>query len=129
MGQRYLADSNVIIDHTAGLLPAASGDFLEDVFNKEFLVSVIVKIEVLGFDHVVTKLEAMERFLNSGIDLPLDESITNECILLRRRHKKLKLPDAIIAATAKVHSLILLTNNAKDFANIKRLKVLNPYDL
>jgi len=129
MGQRYLADSNVIIDYTAGLLPASSGDFLEDIFNEEFLISVIVKIEVLGFDHVFNKLEAMERFLNSGTDLPLDETITNECILLRRRHKKLKLPDAIIAATAKVHGLILLTNNAKDFANIKSLKILNPYDL
>ena len=39
-----------------------------------------------------------------------------------------KLPDAIIAATAINHNLILITRNVADFKKITRLKVLNPYD-
>jgi predicted nucleic acid-binding protein len=43
--------------------------------------------------------------------------------------KKIKTPDAIIAATAIALNAILLTNNEKDFQGIKRLKVLNPQKL
>jgi len=39
------------------------------------------------------------------------------------------LPDAVIAATAIVNNSVLLTNNVKDFANIKGLKVINPHHL
>ncbi len=37
------------------------------------------------------------------------------------------LPDAIIAATALAQGLTLITNNEKDFNNIKGLKIVNPF--
>lgn len=129
MGKRYLIDSNVIIDYTASLLPQQGSDFVENLFNQDFLISVAVKIEVLGFDDVPDKLIAMEEFINSATVLPLNENVTNQTILLRRKHKKLKLGDAIIGATALANNLIIISRNTKDFDNIEGLECINPYDL
>ncbi len=46
-----------------------------------------------------------------------------------RRNKKVKTPDAIIAATALAHGFTLITNNEKDFNSIKDLKIINPFKL
>ncbi|MBL7803801.1 MAG: hypothetical protein JNL02_08720 [Saprospiraceae bacterium] len=46
-----------------------------------------------------------------------------------RRSFKIKLPDAIIAATALVHELDLVTRNREDFSKISNLTVLNPYEI
>ena len=119
----------MIIDYTGSLLPTKGSDFVEQLFNADFLISVAVKIEVLGFDDVPTKLEAMEEFVETAKILPLDEAVTKQTILLRRKHKKLKLGDAIIAATALVNSLIIISRNRKDFDNIEGLECIDPYSL
>jgi hypothetical protein len=129
MGPRYLIDSNVIIDYTALRLPQKGSDFVEQLFNSDFLISVVVKIEVLGFDDVPEKLLAMEEFVNTAILLPLDEAVMKQAILLRRKYKKLKLGDSIIAATAIVYNLVLISRNTKDFENIEGLEVINPHNI
>ena len=48
--------------------------------------------------------------------------------ILLRQQRRVKLPDAIIAATALVHGLPLLTRNTADFQNIVGLAVLNLHD-
>jgi len=58
--------------------------------------------------------------------LDLTENVVDECISIRKKHK-IKLPDAIIAATAFVYDLILITLNTSDFKNIEGLVVMNPY--
>lgn len=63
MGQSYLIDSNVLIDYASGRIPAACTGFIEQVFEQQLLISVIVKIEVLGFDDIPGKVEAMEEFV------------------------------------------------------------------
>ena len=42
---------------------------------------------------------------------------------------KLKLGDALIAATALVYDLVIVTRNTKDFQNIAGLEYLNPHEL
>ncbi len=71
----------------------------------------------------------MEEFINTATVLPLDEDVTKQAILLRRNYKKIKLGDAIIAATAIVHNLTLISHNTKDFINIEGLKVVDIYKL
>lgn len=78
MGQGYLIDSNVIIDYTACRLPQKGSDFAEQIFNTGFIISVAVKIEVLGFTDVPSKLQAMEEFINMATVLPLDEAVTKQ---------------------------------------------------
>jgi predicted nucleic acid-binding protein len=129
MGKRFLIDSNVLIDYTALRLPQKGSDFVEYIFDTDFLISVAVKIEVLGFNDVPSKMAGMELFVNNATVLPLDEAITKQTIVLRREHKKLKLGDAIIAATAIIHNLTLITRNTIDFKNISNITVINPFDI
>lgn len=129
MEQRYLIDSNVIIDYAANRLPHKGSDFVEHIFDSDFTISVTVKIEVLGFADIPDKMKGMEDFLSTANILPLDEAVTYKTISLRRLHKKLKLGDAIIAATALVYNLTLLTRNLSDFKNIPELRLIDPHSL
>lgn len=58
----------------------------------------------------------------------LVSSVTDKSIDIRRVYKT-KLPDTIIAATALVNNLILVTRNISDFKNIDRLQLINPYEV
>jgi predicted nucleic acid-binding protein len=58
----------------------------------------------------------------------ISANVIAHCVALRKG-KKIKTPDAIIAATALAYGYILITANEKDFANIKGLKLINPYKL
>ena len=71
----------------------------------------------------------IEEFINLANILPLDKEITKKTIELRRNYRKLKLGDAIISATTVIHQLILITDNTKDFINIKGLRIVNPHNL
>jgi len=71
----------------------------------------------------------IEEFVSLATILPLDEKVTKIAIELRRNNRKLKLGDVIIGATAIVHELILITNNTKDFKNIKGLPTIDPHSL
>ena len=46
--------------------------------------------------------------------IPLDDIIAGEAVELRRRHR-MKLPDAIVWASARVEHRLLVTRNEKDF--------------
>jgi hypothetical protein len=45
-----------------------------------------------------------------------------------RKQYKLKLPDAIIAATDLIYDLTLITRNTKDFQNIPGIATVNPWE-
>ena len=129
MGQKYLIDTNVISHLFANRLPDKSRNFLTEVLNTNFIISVAVEIEVLTFHDNPEKMPMIEEFISLATILPLDKEITKKAIEIRRKHRKLKLGDTIIAATAIVHKLVLLTNNVKDFNNIKGLKIVDSFDI
>jgi len=58
----------------------------------------------------------------------LNRDIARVTIALRKDHK-IKLGDAIIAATALVNNLTIITRNIVDFKNIEGLKLLNPFEI
>lgn len=60
--------------------------------------------------------------------LGIEESIIQETIRIRKNYN-LKLPDALIAATAMVYKLTLVADNDKDFLRIPSLKYLNPKEV
>lgn len=129
MGQpQYLIDTNVVIDYLAGKLPAAGMAFVDGVINDRPQLSVITKIELLGYPLIGAPAQVLIDFVNDSDVLQLTEDVADRCIVLWKAHK-IKLPDALIAATALVNNLTLLTRNTTDFKNISGLRVINPYDL
>ena len=92
------------------------------------IVSVITKIEVLGFNTSDNHYQILTNLMNDTSILDLTNNIVDTSIYLRKNHK-IKLPDAIIAATALVYELTLISRNVVDFKNIKGLKVVDPYNL
>ena len=128
MGQRFLIDTNVIIDYTSNLIPDNGTAFVENIFNTAFNTSVVVKIEVLGYNDVLAKMQLLEEFLSSATIFPLDDAVILKTIELRRI-KKIKLGDAVIAATALVYNLVIITRNTADFNNITGLTCIDPHTL
>ncbi len=128
MGQKFLMDTNIIIDYTADKLDNEASDFVENIFNTDFTISVIAKIEVLSYNEVQQKMQLLEEFLQTATVLPLNEAITQQTIMLKRQHK-MKLGDAVIAATALVYNHTLITRDFNDFKNIKGLTLINPWQL
>lgn len=57
----------------------------------------------------------------------LTTEVVNKCVAIRRS-RKIKTPDAVIAATAIVHDLTLITNDS-DFDSIDGLRILKPGDI
>ncbi len=126
MEQKYLVDSNVIIDYIGNALPEKSLLKLDKCFNNSFNISFISKIEVLGFNGQNDELEKLKQFIDLAKVYYVDESILDKTIELRKNYR-IKLPDAIIAASAITHNFVLLIRNIDDFKNIKTLEITNPY--
>ena len=60
--------------------------------------------------------------------LEISPEVITQCVMLRKS-KKIKIPDAIIAATAIVYKLTLITRNISDFKNIAGLIMIDPYNM
>lgn len=125
----YLLDTNAVINYLDASLPIAGMQLLNTVVDDEPIISVVTKIETLGFNFKVVEEEAIiETFINGSTILDLNNDIVNKTIAIRKS-KKIKLPDAIIAATALVYGLVLISRNTSDFKNIEGLQVIDPYSL
>jgi hypothetical protein len=129
MGQRYLIDTNVISHLFANRLPDAGKEFVKNIINTDFIISVAVEIEILTYHDIPDKMPLIEDFVSLATILPLDKAVTKKAIELRRYNKKMKLGDAIIAATALVHGLVLITNNTKYFTHIQDIVIIDPHTI
>ena len=123
MGKKYLIDTNALIEYTGDLLPEKAHSFISGIIDEQFIISVINKIEVLGYN---TAGKDIEDFIELADVIELTGDITSKTIELRKVYKT-KLPDAIIAASAIVNNLTIITRNTKDFEKIEGLKVINPH--
>ena len=129
MGADFLVDTNTGIDFLNGKLPTASTYWLQQLLDSQRLIlSVIVRIELLSWAGDAADMQLLEDFIAVATVLPLDEPVIEQTIRLRQQHR-VKLPDAIIAATALAHGLTLVTRNTADFQALGGLLVINPHDV
>lgn len=124
---QYLIDTNAVIDYLGNKLPPQGMAFMNHVVDSIPIVSVITKIEVLGFNASRQYHNILSDFLNDAVVLSLTDAIVESSILLRRE-RKIKLPDVIIAATALSFNIQLITRNVRDFEQIEGLHIVNPWD-
>jgi predicted nucleic acid-binding protein len=114
MGKGYLIDSNIVIGYLDNKIPEKGMDFLNVIIDEIPNVSVITKIEVLRFNAPEKAYKILMGFMESSRVYDLNNAVVDRTILLGKNHK-IKFPDAIIAATAMVYDLTLLTRNVSDF--------------
>lgn len=122
----YLVDSNVLIDYVAERFKKEQLKSLDILFDEAIRISVITKVEVLGYNGEMDEEAKMIQFLDYSDIISLTEDIVEQTISLKKSIK-IKTPDAIIAATALVNNYTLITNNTADFKRIQGLKLFNPY--
>jgi len=112
-GIKYLLDTNIIIgmyQHNQAVIDLFQNN---ETAITECAYSNITRMELLGFPEI-TELEnqAIKNLLSMMQCLNLNPAIENTTINLKQQHR-IKLPDAIIAATAITHQLKLLTLDKK----------------
>jgi predicted nucleic acid-binding protein len=115
-------DTNILIDHLNGIPSARSVIGLYPARS----ISVVTQIEVLV--GIKPDTEARTRALLKSFDIiPITSEVVEAAALLRRT-SKLKLPDAVILATAQSLGCVLVTRNTRDFAR-NDPNILVPYEI
>jgi predicted nucleic acid-binding protein len=107
---KALFDTNILIDYLNGIPQAR--DELARFTDKA--ISTITWMEVM-VGATPANAAATRAFLSSFQSLPIDGSVAERAVVIRQTHR-VRLPDAIIWATAQVHSRLLVTRNSKNFA-------------
>ena len=121
MGVKYIWDTNTAIYFLQQQFPPQAEKFIDDLLKEDQpCISAITEIELLCWKTATEKdLEVLKNFINDARVIKTAD--------IRKQHK-IKLPDAIIAATALVYDLTLITRNTKDFENIPGLASINPWE-
>jgi len=122
----YLIDTNAIIDYLESKLPEKSNLLLDNI---KFQLSVISRVELLAWPKATeNQIKLLTEFITASHIFDFDEPVILKSIEIRKKYH-IKLPDAIIAATAIANKLTLVTRNISDFSKISDLKLLDPYHL
>lgn len=108
-----LVDSDVLVDHLRGHRQLVRG-------NDTLHVSAITRAEL--FSGRQPEERRIRRLLEAMIDIPVDSPIAERAGRIRRT-SPVRLPDALIAATAIERRLVLVTRNVRDFEGIQGLRI------
>ena len=118
---KALFDTNILIDYLNGIPDAAK----EIGRYSEKAISLVTWMEIMvgttAQDEAVIKA-----FLSQFELLPIDSTVSAEAVTIRRT-RRIKLPDAIILATARTSGRLLITRNTKDFPAGLDVDVRMPY--
>lgn len=109
---RILVDSDVFVDHLRGHRRFVPG---RDTVH----YSSVTRAEL--FAGRATQEAVVRRLLEAFVELPVDRPVAERAGRLRRK-ADIRLPDALIAATALEHRLVLVTRNTRDFAPVTGLR-------
>ena len=105
-----LFDTNILIDHLNGIVKATR----ELRLSNDPAISMITWIEVMTGASGPDEEAILRAFLLNFECLPVSSAVAERAALVRRQ-MKIKMPDAIILATAEVAGRELVTRNVKDF--------------
>jgi hypothetical protein len=123
---RWLLDTNAVIDAFAGkadavkALAKARSDAVEWVGY-----SAMTRLEILGFAALSAADEkGLRELLAEFTEVHIAPAVIDEAIRVRKAIR-IKIPDAIIAATALVHQAEVVSRNTTDFRGVAGLKVID----
>ena len=109
---KALLDTNILIDYLSGIKAAKA----ELALYPDKAISVITWMEVQVGVHTGAEGDqtVIDQFLSKFTVVPIDMAVSARAVALRQK-TRIKLPDAIIWATAQVENRLLVTRNSKDF--------------
>jgi predicted nucleic acid-binding protein len=122
----YLLDSNVIIGYLAERIPVSGMQVISAIVDQTPHISVISQIEVLRYNDTPENEAVLNDFIANSVIHSLSPAVIRHTIELCKR-SRIKLPDAIIAATALTENYVLVTRNIDDFKYITGIKLLDPW--
>lgn len=121
-----LFDSSAIILYFNDALSTESFFLIKQAIDdRTGAISVITRAEVLAWpSHTAQSIELASAGMLGFEQIDVDPAIADEAARIRRECN-LKLPDALIAATAKLRGLAVVTANMRDFERVAQLKVIS----
>jgi len=114
---QYLLDTNIVIYYFNGL---TDDERIDALLIHSFNISIITQMEFLGWSGFLSDenlYQKAQEFISHANVFDLAQGVVDKTIILRQQHK-IKMPDAIIAATALVHGFGIATNNIDDFKRL-----------
>jgi predicted nucleic acid-binding protein len=103
----FVTDTNVLINFLGG-----QKKMFDALNGKDIAISFITEMELLAWPSITSKdILIIKAMLTQYRIVPMEDAIKQEAILIRRR-TKMKLPDAIIAATAIILRKPLITTDS-----------------
>lgn len=120
---RAIIDSDVLIDYLQGVERAK----LELGRYRQREISIISWMEIMTGADSPEEEAACREFLSTLVVHPLTDQVAAEAVQIRKRHR-MRLPDAIVWATARTLDCLLVTRNGKDFPPSEP-GIRNPYTL
>ncbi|MBI2326919.1 PIN domain-containing protein [Candidatus Curtissbacteria bacterium] len=123
--KRLLLDTSVVIDFLRR--PDKENSLFYKLTDEELFISIITHTELYAGKSIWEKIEVkktVERTLSGLQIISLSPDISKKAGYIKVHNQGVSLIDAIIAATAIKHSLLLSTLNLKDFEKINDLKII-----
>ncbi len=126
MGLKYLWDTNAVIYYLQKNFTDNEQERMNDIINNyQPAISSISQIELLCWRSATENdTIILNNFISDSIIFELDTEVKLKTVEIRKMYG-VKLADAIIAATAVVMDLTLITNDARGFKKIPVLKLFN----
>ncbi len=126
MATQYLIDTSAAIKYLNQTLPANGVAFIDAFINTDCTISFISEIELQVWNPSnPADIVIYEHFVLQSNIIGISPEIILATIAIRKNYK-LKIADAIIAATALVFDLTLVADNDNDFTRVPLLKYMNP---
>lgn len=127
---KYLWDTNIVIYYLQQQFSPNAEKYIDSLLLKSRpVISAITEIELLCWKTKSKKdIQVLQSFISDSFVIELEQTIKNKTAEIRKT-SNIKLPDAIIAATAILYDLELVSRNTKDFKNIKGLSLINPFEV
>ena len=124
---RYLIDSNLFLYAAAKEREAVV--FLDLAVESEWAgYSTISRLELFGFPDLKLEDEGkLKELLGCFSEMGVTREVVDRAIDVRKERRRIKIPDAIVAASALVMNARLATRNTDDFRNIRGLQVVDPF--